>query len=82
MPCTFLRVSTPVATPKEGEHLTGAGLKCQKFNPLSSEQEVWQCADRHGAGVGAESSPSSRLSGSRKRRTVGLTWAFETPKPQ
>ena len=42
----------------KGQHLIGAGLQVQKFSPLSSWQEAWQCADRHGAGKGSESSTS------------------------
>jgi hypothetical protein len=35
---------------------TGAGLQFQRFSPLSSRKETWQCPGRHGAGEGAESS--------------------------
>jgi hypothetical protein len=34
----------------KGEHLTGAGLQVQRFGPLSSCQEAWQLAGRHGVG--------------------------------
>ena len=34
----------------KGKHLIGAGLQVQKFSPLLSGQETWQCADRHGPG--------------------------------
>jgi hypothetical protein len=27
----------------KGQHLVGAGLKVQRFSPLSSWQEAWQC---------------------------------------
>ena len=40
----------------KGQHLIGAGLQIQRFNPLSSWQETWQGQGRHGAGEGAESS--------------------------
>ena len=40
-------------------------LTVQRFSPLSSWQETWQCAGRHGAG-GAESS-MSRSEGSQER---------------
>jgi hypothetical protein len=42
----------------KGQHLIGAGLRVQRFNPLSSGQETQQCPGRHSAG-GAESSTSS-----------------------
>ena len=42
----------------KGKHFIGAGLQFQRFSPLSSWQEAWQCAGRHGAGEGAESSVS------------------------
>ena len=32
-----------------------AALQFQRFSPLSSWQEAWHCAGRHGAGEGAES---------------------------
>ena len=34
----------------KGQHLIEAGLKVQRFSPLSSQQEPWQHAGRHGAG--------------------------------
>jgi hypothetical protein len=34
----------------KGQHLIGAGLQFQRFCPLSSWQEAWQHAGRHGAG--------------------------------
>jgi hypothetical protein len=34
----------------KGKHLIEAGLQFQRFSPLSSWQEAWQCAGRHGAG--------------------------------
>ena len=43
---------------KAQQHLIRAGLQVQRFSPLSSWQEAWQCAGRHGAGEGAESSTS------------------------
>ena len=42
----------------KGKHLIGAGLQIQRFSPLSSWQEAWQCPDRHSALEGAESSTS------------------------
>jgi hypothetical protein len=41
----------------KGQHLIGASFQFQRFNPLSSWQEAWQHAGRHGAG-GSESSTS------------------------
>ena len=41
-------------TSYKGKRLTGADLPLQMFGPLSSWQEAWQHAGRHGAG-GAES---------------------------
>ena len=40
------------------KHLIKAGSQFQRFSPLSSWQEAWWCAGRHGAGEGAESSTS------------------------
>ena len=40
------------------KRLIGAGLQFQRFSPLSSWQETWQSAGRHGAGERAESSAS------------------------
>jgi hypothetical protein len=42
----------------KGKHLIWAGLQVLSFNSLSSWWEIWQCASRHGAGEGAESSTS------------------------
>lgn len=42
-------------------------------------REHWQYTGRHGAGEAAESS-TYKSSGSRKRKTLGLSWAFETSK--
>jgi hypothetical protein len=42
------------ATLIEGQHLIGAGLKFQRFSPLSS----WQCLDKQDAGEEAKSSAS------------------------
>ena len=36
----------------KGKHLTGASLQFQRFRPVSSWQEAWQRAGRHGAGEG------------------------------
>ena len=36
----------------KGQHLIGACLQVQRFSPLSSSQETWQCPDRHGTGKG------------------------------
>lgn len=41
----------------KGKHVLGAGLQFQRFSPLSSWWEAWQCAGRYGAG-GTESSTS------------------------
>jgi hypothetical protein len=49
-----------------GKILTGAGLQFQRLRPLSSWQEAWQRAGRHGAGEGAENSTSWSV-GSRRR---------------
>ena len=47
----------------KGKHLIGAGLRFQRFSPLSSWQEAWQHPGRHGTGEGAERSRSwSKLS--------------------
>jgi hypothetical protein len=54
----------------KGEHLIGAGLQFQRFNPLSSWWEVWQLLGRHGARR-AESSTFSP--GDSKRNTVSHT---------
>jgi hypothetical protein len=48
------------------KHFIGAGLQFQRFSPLLSWQEAWQCAGRRGAGGGAGSSTSSSA-GSRRR---------------
>jgi hypothetical protein len=40
------------------QQLIGAGLQVQRFSPLSSWQEAWQCPGRHGDGEGTESSTS------------------------
>ena len=53
-------------------HLIGAGLQFQMFSPLSSWQEAWHCADRHGTGEGAESSISICR---QQKGTVYHTWA-------
>ena len=50
----------------EGKHLTGSGLQCQRFSPLSPWQEAWWHAGRRGAGEVVESS-TSRPEGSRKK---------------
>ena len=42
----------------KGKHLVGAGLQFQRLSPLSSWWKAWQPAGSHGAGGGAESSPS------------------------
>jgi hypothetical protein len=58
-PC--LRVSIAVNRHRDqgksykGQYLIGAGLQVQRFSPLSSWQEAWQCPGRHGAGGGANS---------------------------
>jgi hypothetical protein len=39
------------------ESIIGAGLQFQRFSPLISGPEAWQCTSRHGAGV-AQSSTS------------------------
>jgi hypothetical protein len=40
-----------------GQHLSGASLQVQRFNPLSLGRQAWQCPGRLGSG-GAESSTS------------------------
>ena len=62
------------------KYLIGTGLQFQRFSPLSSWQKAWWHTGRHGAGEGTESS-TSRSTGSRKRKSLGLAWAFETSKP-
>jgi hypothetical protein len=42
----------------KGKHLNGAGLQVHRLSQLSSWPEVWQNADRHCAGEGAERSTS------------------------
>ena len=42
----------------KGQYLIGAGLQFQRFSPLSSWQEAWQCAGRHGTLERAECSAS------------------------
>jgi hypothetical protein len=42
----------------KGQHLIGTGLLVQRFSPLSSRLEAWQCPGRHSAGEGTESSKS------------------------
>jgi hypothetical protein len=47
----------------------------QRLSPLSSWQEAWQYASRHGAGAlaGAKAKSSTSVSdGRRKRETLGL----------
>jgi hypothetical protein len=34
----------------KGQHLIGSGLQVQRFSPLSSLRDAWQCLGRHGAG--------------------------------
>jgi hypothetical protein len=34
----------------KGQHLIVAGLQVQRFSPLSSWQEAWQCPGRNGSG--------------------------------
>ena len=50
----------------KGKHLIGAGLRFQRFSPLSSWWEAWWHAGRHGAGEGAKNS-MYRSKGNRKR---------------
>jgi hypothetical protein len=57
------------------KHLIGAGLQFERFCPLSTWWEVWQHADRHGAGEVAESF-TSESTGSRKREKLGLPRAL------
>ena len=40
------------------QYLIGAGLQARGFCSLSSRQETWQRAGRHGAGEGTEKSTS------------------------
>ena len=54
----------------KGKHLIEACLQFQRFIPLSSIQEAWRHADRHGDGKIADSS-TSRSIGSRKSRDTG-----------
>lgn len=60
----------------KGKHLLGAGLQFQKLNPWSSWQEVLWHAGRHGAGEEVAESSTSWSAGSRKKKTLGLEWAF------
>jgi hypothetical protein len=57
--------------------LVKKALQPQRFSSLSSWQGTWRQARRHGAGEVAESS-TLRSTGSRRRETLGLAWAFET----
>jgi hypothetical protein len=56
-----------------------AGLQFQRFSPSSSWQGAWRPAGSHGAEEEAESS-TSRSTGSRKRKLLGLAWTFENLK--
>jgi hypothetical protein len=38
---------------KKKQHLIGAGLQFQRFSSLSSWQEAWHSAGKHGVGEGA-----------------------------
>ena len=42
----------------KGKHSIGAGFQVQRLSSLSSQQEAWQHAGRHGASEVAESSTS------------------------
>ena len=46
----------PQSNSYKGKHFIGTGLQNQRFTPLSSWWGAWQCAGRHGAREGAESS--------------------------
>lgn len=56
------------------EHLLGASLKLQRFNPLCSWQETWQYPDNHDAGGG-----KSCASGSTDSRKVNWLLRHQTP---
>ena len=65
---------TTAALKKKKKHLIGVCLQFQKFSPLSSWQEAWQCTGQHGTWEGAERSTS--CSTGRRRRlcvTLGVT---------
>jgi hypothetical protein len=53
------------------KHLVGSFL--QSFSPLSSWQEAWQHAERHGSGEVAKNSTSGSA-GSRKRQWANWVW--------
>ena len=83
--CIYYLVGVSIALNRHHEHdntykeklLNGAGLEFQRFSPLSSWQEGWQCVSRHGAG--AKSSISwSTDSKERLCATLGIAWAYET----
>ena len=65
----------------KGKHLSGTCLQFQRFCPLSSWWGAGWRAGKHAAGEGAESSMLGSKD-SRKRETLGLAWASETPKPR
>ena len=64
MECASVRVFIAVkrhhdrGSSYQGQHLIGAGLQFQRFNPFSTWQEAWWHAGKYGAGEGAESSMS------------------------
>ena len=62
------------ATLIKEKHLIGAGLQFQRFSPLSSWQEAWQHAGRHGAG---EQPWEFNIPDA---QAAGLVWVFETQK--
>jgi hypothetical protein len=55
----------------KGKHLVEDGLNFQRFSPVSSWQEAWQRAGRHGAEEVTGSSISGSA-GSRKSKPLGL----------
>ena len=60
----------------KGQHLIRAGLQVQRFSPLSSWQETWQCPGRHSAGRRGE-----HLDPKAARRTLA-GWSLSTKRPQ
>jgi hypothetical protein len=62
----------------KGKHVTG--IDSQRFSPLLAWQDAQQHTDRHDAGAVAERSTSGCAS-SKKNKTLGLAWTFETLRP-
>jgi hypothetical protein len=63
----------------EGQHLIKANIKFQKFSPLSSRQEAWQCLGKHGSGEGDEGYIS--CSEGNQKKTVSWASSRRVSKP-